>query len=163
LALPYFLGEKTPLHDPDLRGVLLGLNLATTRGDIHRAFLEGIAYAVRWHFEVFAERGLVVGTTSITNGGSKSRLWREILASVLDRDLVSVVEHPGASYGAAVIAGIGVGAIDDWSYVAGSLSPGETISPNRDLVALYDERYAQYQALTDATRPFSHALARGNR
>jgi xylulokinase len=163
LALPYFLGEKTPLHDPDLRGVLLGLNLATTRGDIHRAFLEGIAYAVRSHFEVFAEGGLMVGTTRITNGGSKSRLWREILASVLDRDLVSIVDHPGASYGAAVIAGIGVGAIGDWSYVAGSLAPGEKISPNRGQVALYDERYGQYQALSAATRPFSHALARGNR
>ena len=160
LALPYFLGEKTPLHDPDLRGVLVGLHLATTRGDVHRSFLEGIAYAVRSHFEVFAEGGLEVGSVRITNGGSRSRLWREILASVLERDLLSIVSHPGASYGAAVIAGIGVGEIDDWSYVVSALEPGETISPDVELVALYHERFDQYRALADATTPFSHALAR---
>jgi xylulokinase len=162
LALPYFLGEKTPLHDPDLRGVLVGLNLATTRGDIHRSFLEGIAYAVRAHFDVFAERGLRVGTVRITNGGSKSRLWREILADVLGRDLVSIVDHPGASFGAAVIAGVGVGRIADWSYVKGALAEGEVVSPDERHLALYEERYQQYRQLSEATTPILHVLARGS-
>ena len=160
LVLPHFLGEKTPLHDPDLRGVIVGLNLATTRGDLHRAFLEAIAYAVRSHFEVFAERGLMVGTTRVTNGGSKSRLWRQILADVLHRDLLSIVEHPGASFGAAVIAGIGVGVINDWRYVVGALEAGETIAADPANAARYDERFAQYLALTTATTSLSHAIAR---
>jgi len=162
ITLPYFLGEKTPLHDPDLRGVVVGLHLATTRGDIHRSFLEAIAYGFRSHFEVFAEGGLRIGRTRITNGGSKSRLWREILASVLDRDLISIVDHPGASYGAAVIAGIGAGVIDDWSYVTTGLEEGEVISPDPSLVALYEERYHEFVRLTDATTPISHLLARSS-
>ncbi|MEI6710439.1 MAG: FGGY family carbohydrate kinase [Actinomycetota bacterium] len=160
LALPYFLGEKTPLHDPNLRGVIAGLHLGTTRGDIHRSFLEAIAYGFRSHFEILAEGGVRIGSVRITNGGSKSRLWRQILADVLNRDLISIINHPGASYGAAVMAGLGSGAISDWSYVAGSLEPGEIISPNPDNVARYAKRYEEFVALTAATTEFSHLLAR---
>jgi xylulokinase len=160
ITLPYFLGEKTPLHDPDLRGVMIGMHLATTRGDIHRSFLEAIAYGFRAHFEVFAEGGLRIGRTRITNGGSKSRLWRQILADVLDRDLTSIIDHPGASYGAAVIAGIGAGLISDWSYVTQALEEDETITPDESHVALYAERYQEFMRLTEATAPFSHLLAR---
>jgi xylulokinase len=162
LALPYFLGEKTPLHDPDLRGVMIGLHLGTTRGDIHRSFLEAIAYGFRTHFDVFAQSGLTIGRTRITNGGSKSRLWREILADVLNRDLISIIDHPGASYGAAVLAGIGTGLISDWSYVTAGLEEGEIISPNQENVALYDERYQEFLELTEATRSISHLLARSS-
>ncbi|MHB8379142.1 MAG: FGGY-family carbohydrate kinase [Acidimicrobiales bacterium] len=160
LTLPYFLGEKTPLHDPDLRGVMIGMHLGTTRGDIHRSFLEAIAYGFKSHVDVFAQDGLTLTNTRVTNGGSKSRLWREILADVLNRDLVSLRNHPGASYGAAVIAGIGTGLIDDWSYVAGALDEGEIIAPSPKNVALYEERYQEFLQLNDATASLSHLLAR---
>jgi xylulokinase len=162
ITLPYFLGEKTPLHDPDLRGVMIGLHLGTTRGDVHRSFLEAIAYGFRAHFDVFAEDGLELGITRITNGGSKSRLWREILSDVLNRDLISIIDHPGASYGAAVIAAIGTGRITDWSYVTGSLEQGETISPSPERVEIYEERYQQFRQLSDVTTPISHQLSRSH-
>jgi xylulokinase len=162
LTLPYFLGEKTPLHDPDLRGVIVGLHLGSTRGDIHRSFLEAIAYGFKAHFDVFEQGGLTIGTTRVTNGGSKSRLWREILADVLNRDLISLVEYPGASYGAAVIAGVGTGLIGDWSYVTGALEVAETISPRAGHVALYEERYQEFLQLSDVTAAISHALARSS-
>ena len=162
LTLPYFLGEKTPLHDPDLRGTVVGLHLGTTRGDVHRSMLEAIAYGFRSHFDVFAEDGLVLERPRVTNGGSKSRLWRQILADVLDRELVSIVDHPGASYGAAVIAGVGTGVIADWSYVVGALGEGEVISPVAANVAIYDERYLQFHHLYEATRSLAHSLARSS-
>jgi xylulokinase len=160
VSLPYFLGEKTPLHDPDLRGVIAGLHLGSTRGDLHRSFLEGIAYGFKAHVDVFAEGGLILGDVRVTNGGSRSRLWREILADVLHRDLISIINHPGASYGAAVIAGIGTGLIHDWSYVAGALEKGEVISPNPENVAVYEERYQQFMQLSENTATISHSLAR---
>ncbi len=160
LSLPYFLGEKTPLHDPDLRGIIAGLHLGTTKGDLHRSFLEGIAYGFKAHVDVFAEGGLVLGDVRVTNGGSRSRLWREILADVLQRDLISIINHPGASYGAAVIAGIGTGLVDDWSYVTGALERGEVISPNPENVSLYEERYQQFLQLGQVTAVISHSLAR---
>jgi xylulokinase len=160
LTLPYFLGEKTPLHDPDLRGVMVGMHLGTTRGDIHRSFLEAIAYGFRSHVDVFAQDGLMLTNTRVTNGGSKSRLWREILADVLNLELISILNYPGASYGAAVIAGIGTGLICDWSYVAGALEEGEIIAPSAKNVALYEHRYQEFLELNDATASFSHLLAR---
>jgi xylulokinase len=160
VTLPYFLGEKTPLHDPDLRGAVIGLHLGTTRGDLHRSLLEGIAYGFRAHFDVFAEDGLELHRPRVTNGGSKSRLWRQILADVLNRELVSLVDHPGASYGAAVIAGIGTGVIADWSYVVGALGEGEIIAPTPALVERYDERYRQFHNLYEATKSLAHELAR---
>jgi len=162
LALPYFLGEKTPLHDPNLRGALLGLHLGTTRGDIHRAFLEAIAYGFRAHVDVFRDGGLTLHSIRVTNGGSRSRLWREILASVLQRDLTSIINHPGASFGAAVLAGLGCGAITDWGYVTGALEAGETISPNPVDVPRYEERYQQYLELGRVTTSLSHSLARSS-
>lgn len=160
LTLPFFLGEKSPLHDPDLRGVMLGMHLGTSRGDIHRSLLEGIAYGFRSIVDVFAEGGLELASPRVTNGGSKSRLWRQILADVLERELTSLLHHPGASFGAAVIAGVGVGVISDWSFVDNFLETGETISPNPSNVALYDERYLQYHDLYEKTTPLSHLLAR---
>jgi xylulokinase len=162
VTLPYFLGEKTPLHDPDLRGTVIGLHLGTTRGDLHRSFLEAIAYGFRSHFDVFAEDGLTLHRPRVTNGGSKSKLWRQILADVLNRDLVSIVDHPGASYGAAVIAGIGTGVLEDWSYVVGALEVGEVISPIPRHVEIYDERYRQFHHLYEATKSLSHSLARSS-
>ncbi len=162
VTLPFFLGEKTPLHDPDLRGAVLGLHLATTRGDLHRSMLEAIAFGVRWHFDVFAEDGLALQRPRVTNGGSKSRLWRQIMADVLSRELVSILDHPGASFGAAVIAGIGAGVIDDWSYVVGALGEGETVAPTPDHVEIYDERYLQFRHLHESTKSLSHELARSS-
>jgi xylulokinase len=160
LALPYFLGEKTPLHDPNLRGAVLGLHLGSSRGNLHRAFLEAIAYGFRSHTDVFAQRGVTLTSIRVTNGGSKSRLWREILASVLQRDLVSIINHPGASFGAAVLAGLGSGLIDDWAYVRGALEAGEIISPNPQHLAVYEERYQQFLQLSEVTTSLSHSLAR---
>jgi len=161
VSLPYFLGEKTPLHDPDLRGVVAGLHWHDA-WDLHRSFLEGIAYGFKAHVDVFAEGGLILGDVRVTNGGSRSRLWREILADVLQRELISIIDHPGASYGAAVIAGIGTGLIDDWSYVAGALEKGEVISPNPENLAIYEERFQQFLQLSAATAPISHSLARSS-
>jgi xylulokinase len=160
LTLPYFLGEKSPLHDPELRGVIAGFHLGTTRGDLHRSFLEAIAYGFKQHFEVFDERKLTINNPRVTNGGSRSRLWREILADVLGRSLTSIINHPGASFGAAISAGIGSGVISDWSYVEGALEQGEIINPNPANKDRYLERYAAYLELQIATVEISHKLAR---
>jgi xylulokinase len=162
LTLPYFLGEKSPLHDSELRGVIAGLHLGTTRGDLHRSFLEAIAYGFKQHFEVFAERNMTINNPRVTNGGSRSRLWREILADVLGRSLTSIINHPGASFGAAIAAGIGNGVITDWSYVEGALEEGEIIIPNPTNKDRYLERYAAYLDLQIATTEISHKLARAN-
>ncbi len=161
LTLPYFLGEKSPLHDPNLRGAIAGLHLGTTRADIHRSFLEAIAYGFRQHIEIFNQRGLKIKNIKVTNGGSKSKLWKQILADVLDQPLSPVVDHPGASLGAALIAGIGVGIFKDFSIANEILKSDEPVLPNKFTKDIYEQRFSDYLLMATKMTEISHSLSRG--
>lgn len=160
LCLPYFLGEKSPLHDPDLRGAFVGLDLAHTRADMYRSVLEAIAFGFRHHTDVFTSIGVPLQRAMVTNGGSKSVLWKQILADVLDTPLWPVVGHPGASLGAAVIAAIGVGALDVWDGAARFLTLGDAVEPDPRHVDRYAEAYSLWRTLGGVLTPVSHQLAR---
>ncbi|TDL05870.1 carbohydrate kinase [Mycolicibacterium obuense] len=163
LCLPYFLGEKSPLHDPDLRGVFAGMHLGHGRADMYRAVLEAIAFGFRHHVDVFAEIGIPLTRVMITNGGSKSTLWKQIHADVLGMEMNPVRGHPGASLGAAVIAAIGVGALDGWSDAARFITLDDPYVPDPSRAERYDIAYATWRDLGDAVSPISHALARTTR
>lgn len=93
LCLPYFLGEKSPIHDPDLRGVFAGMHLGHTRADLYRSVLEAIAFGFRHHVDVFTDIGIAPTRVMITNGGSKSTLWKQIHADVLGIEMRPVRGH----------------------------------------------------------------------
>jgi xylulokinase len=159
LCLPYFLGEKSPIHDPDLRGVFAGMHLGHTRADLYRSVLEAIAFGFRHHVDVFTDIGIRPNRVMITNGGSKSTLWKQIHADVLGIELRPVRGHPGASLGAAVIAAIGVGALDDWSDAARFVSLDPPVVPDPARRAAYDDAYPMWRELGAVTAPISHAMA----
>jgi xylulokinase len=163
LCLPYFLGEKSPIHDTDLRGVFAGLHLGHTRADMYRSVLEAIAFGFRHHVDVFNDIGIPLTRVMITNGGSKSTLWKQIHADVLGLEMLPVRGHPGASLGAAVIAAIGVGALDDWSDAARFITLDSPYVPDPARREAYDTAYATWRDLGTAMTPLSHALARNNR
>lgn len=163
LCLPYFLGEKSPLHDPDLRGTFAGLHLGHTRADLYRAVLESIAFGFRHHAEVFQSIGIPMTRVMVTNGGSKSTLWKQIHSEVLGIPLQPVKDHPGASLGAAIIAAVGVGALPDWGAASRFLSFGAVVEPDAAHVTRYNEAYAEWRALGDAVAPISHSIARRTR
>ncbi len=158
LCLPYFLGEKSPLHDPLLRGAFVGLELQHNRADLYRAVLEAIAFGFRHNAEAMADVGIPLRRARVTNGGSKSTLWKQIHADVLNTELHPVRDHPGASLGAAILAGVGSEAltIDDASRF---LHVDPPFTPDANRVAAYDEAYRLWRAAGDALAPVSHALA----
>ena len=160
LCLPYFLGEKSPLHDPNLRGAFVGLHLGHDRGAMFRAVLEAVGFGFRHHLEVFAERGCDAHRAFVSNGGSRSTLWKQIVADILGLELVPVHNHPGASLGAALLAGVGTGVVDlgdELDYV----EYGEPIRPDPDTSAFYAERYQVWREAGRALTPVSHTLADG--
>jgi xylulokinase len=179
ICLPYFLGEKSPLHDPDLRGAFLGLHLGHTRGDLYRSILEGIAYGFRHHAEIFAERDVTLRATArVSNGGSKSLVWKQILADAIGVALEPVLDHPGAALGAALAAAVGTGAggntpaassrasgvptPEAWvaaAGVPGMVTLGPPIEPDPAHAARYAEAYRLYRAAGAALGPISHQLA----
>ncbi|BBY66469.1 FGGY-family carbohydrate kinase [Mycolicibacterium helvum] len=160
LCLPYFLGEKSPIHDPELRGAFLGLELSHTRADLYRAVLEAIAFGFRHNAEAMRAAGIELDArASVTNGGSKSMLWKQIHADVLNVELIPVRDHPGASLGAAILAGVGAGdlTVDD---SARFLHTDPPIVPDPARVAAYDQAYRLWRQAGDALTGVSHALAR---
>ena len=150
VALPYMLGEKTPLNDPLARGAFIGLSLSHARGDLFRALLESIAFGFRHHLDVFAELGLGPQRVRVTNGGASSRLWTQVTADVVGLPLEKLRSHPGSALGVAFAAGVAVGAFEAWSDIERFVEPGEVIEP-RDHAA-YAEGYARYRALYPALK-----------
>jgi xylulokinase len=160
ICLPYFLGEKSPIHDPDLRGAFLGLHLGHGRGDMYRAVLEGIAYGFRHHVDVFSERGVGLGRARVTNGGSRSRVWKQILADVLGVPLWPVLDHPGSSLGAAMIAAVGAGLTRDWASASTYVTVAEPVVPDPKHTDRYTEAYSIYRQAGEVVAPIARRVAR---
>jgi len=159
LLLPYFLGEKTPLHDPYARGTLVGLGLHHTLGHIWRAALEGVCFGFRHHVEVFEELGQSVRHVVASDGGAASPLWMRIAADVLGRPVHLLQGHPGSCLGAAYVAAVGVGALDDWDGIGRFVTPAGVVEPDPANAALYRERYALFRDTYRHLQPLYPRLA----
>lgn len=155
LMLPYFAGERTPLQDPDARGVLAGLTLSHTRGDLYRAALEATAYGVRHNVETMADAGVRIDRVVAVGGGVQHDLWPQIVSDVTGLDQVIPSITIGASYGAAHLAAALVDGVDiaDWN------PPQRTLRAGEDAHERYQELYRHYRDLYPATREITHALA----
>ena len=94
LCLPYFLGEKTPVQDPLARGTFTGLSLSHTPAHLWRALLEAIAFGFRHHVEVLDEIGYAPRRFLASDGGSRSRVWMQIVADVLQAPVRLHRERP---------------------------------------------------------------------
>ncbi len=113
--LPYLSGERTPHPDPLARGAFIGLTLRHSRAHMTRAVLEGVAFGLKDGFTLIQNAGLgSITQVRASGGGTKGALWRQILASVLNAELVTAGgTTEGAAYGAALLAGVGTGAWKD--------------------------------------------------
>jgi xylulokinase len=163
VLLPYFLGEKTPIHDPLARGVFFGLTLTHTKAHAYRAILEGVAYGFRHHLAVLSERGLVATKARVTNGGARSALWKQVTADVLGLPLEEIARHPGSSLGAAFVAGKGVGLFRAWDDIERFVTPGRLVVPDLRAHERYGELFAIYRGLYESVKdlfPVLHGAAR---
>lgn len=156
--LPYLTGERTPHPDPLARGAFVGLTVRHTQAHMTRAVLEGVAFGLRDSLELIRSAG-PIGQVRVTGGGARSALWRQILADVLNVELITVNTAEGAAYGAALLAGVGAGR---WATVAEScaatIRPVEQTAPHAAHVPVYEQAYAHYRTLYPALRPLFHAL-----
>ncbi len=151
--LPYLAGERTPHADPSARAMFEGLSLRHGRGGLVRAVLEGVAYGLRDSLDLLRGLGVEAGVGRASGGGARSRLWLEIVASVLGVPLELTEVEEGSAYGAALLAGISSGAFADAAQaVAACVRVRERIEPNEAWACVYDEGYARYRALYPAVK-----------
>ncbi|MGH2802318.1 MAG: FGGY-family carbohydrate kinase, partial [Thermoleophilaceae bacterium] len=156
VVLPYFAGERTPLFDPDARGVICGLTLSHGRTHLYRALLEATAYGVRHNLEEMDGVGGRSRRLVAVGGGTRGGLWTQIVSDVAGRPQELPAQTIGAAYGDALLAGRMAGLVDpaaDWNPIASTVEP-DALTGER-----YEQLYAIYRELYPATRAHAHALA----
>lgn len=161
VCLPYFAGERTPINDPEARGMFAGLTLAHTRADLYRAILEGTAFGVRHNLETMSAMGSTPKRLVAVGGGARNRTWLQIVSDVTGVPQDVPERTTGAAYGDAFLAGLATGLIPGLATLTSQwVRIGETLQPDPALRPLYDELYGIYRDLYDNTRDQLHALAR---
>ena len=150
---PYLQGERCPYWDANLRASFTGVSISSTRGDFARALMEGVAFSLRDCYRTLEEMRLPAKRIFLIGGGARSRLWSEIVANVFNRPVA--VPTPGdASFGACLLAGVGIGLFSDVKdAVAKCLRVDRTVSPDPSAAARYDHLFGCYRALHDALAP----------
>ena len=161
LFLPYLCGERTPHPDPLARGAWVGLTNRHTRAHLTRAVLEGVAFGLKDTFSLIQQLGLrEIDQVRVSGGGAKSSVWRQILADVLESELVTVNTTEGAAYGAALLAGVAAGTWVDVDDACGqTIRVSDRVTPNSANTIRYAEMYRQYKSLYPALSPVSHSLS----
>jgi xylulokinase len=137
--LPYLSGERTPHPDPLARGAFIGLTLRHSRAHMTRAVLEGVAFGLKDSFTLIQNAGLgKITQVRGSGGGTKGALWRQIMASALEAELVTVNTTEGGAYGAALLAGVGAGT---WKSVAEACTACIRITGSTQPVPAESEAY----------------------
>lgn len=159
LFLPYLMGERTPHNDANAKGAFIGMTLDTTRADMIQAVFEGVAFAIRDSLEVAKSLGLDIKETTMCGGGAKSPLWRKIMANVLGIKVNTVEIEEGPAYGGAILAAIADGVYTDVKSATDAIvRKAETVEPEAELVALYNEKYECYRKSYPALKDVFHSL-----
>jgi xylulokinase len=158
--MPYLTGERSPHPDPLARGGFVGLTVAHGAAHLTRAVLEGVAYGLRDGMELMVAAGMErPRAVRASGGGTASALWRQILADVLEVELLRVSTTEGAAYGAALLAGTGIGwweSVDAACEAAVSVEPVAAPGPD---APRYAEGYAVYRDLYPALRELFPRMA----
>ena len=146
--LPYLMGERSPHNNPDARGVFFGMSMDTTRADMTQAVLEGVTFGLRDSLEVARSLGIHIERTKICGGGAKSPLWKKMVANIMNLKVDVLENEQGPAMGGAMLAAVGCGAYPDVETIAKKIvKVVETVEPDPELTAKYEERYQKFRTL----------------
>jgi xylulokinase len=157
--LPYLMGERTPHLDAGARGGWIGLTARHTRADLIRALIEGVSYSQRDCLDIVESLGVAVESVRASGGGAKSSFWRQLLASILNKRVVTLETQEGSAYGAALLAlaGSGSGSVADVCHAA--IRETDSVSPCAPDAATYAAGHVIYQSLYPALNPIYRKIA----
>ena len=159
--LPYLMGERTPHLDPNARAAFVGITASHTKAHFTRAVLEGVAFSLRDSIEIFKASGVEISSVRLGGGGAKSPLWRQIQADVYGKPVEIIEADEGAAFGAAILAGVGVGAWKTVEEACGKMiQVVETIEPNAKSAEKLNQNYEGYKLLYSALKPFTQVVTK---
>ncbi len=166
IFLPYLEGERSPIFDPNARGVFFGLSPVHQREHLLRATVEGVSFALRSVLEVMRE-SFAVPALRLIGGGGQSALWQQMLANVCGVAIqtLSTRSADATSLGAAFAAGVGVGLFDGLPQAIQTIEVTEERPADVSLAGRYDTYFRVYQNLYPQLKPaftqLQESLGRG--
>lgn len=152
--LPYLIGERTPHLDPDCRGAFIGLSAMHTRSHLIRAVMEGVAYSLKDCQEILVEMGVAVDDMTVTGGGGRSSLWRQMLADLYECPVKTITSQEGPALGAAILAAVGVGIYASVAEACDQIiKTDRTQNPIKENSHIYLEKHKVFKGLYKQLRP----------
>lgn len=157
LFLPHLQGERAPLWDAASRGVFARMDSRAGAAEMVRSVMEGVAFSARWAFEALQQSsGVTVEIANLGGGGARSDAWCQIRADALGFALRRTAVPDAAALGAAILAGLGSGAMSSLEDAARRLVTFDrTFEPDQSRRGYYDEKFGRYRALYETLRPFN--------
>lgn len=158
MMLPYIYGERSPLQDSRASGMLIGLKGNHTRRHINRAALEAVGYTTYQHMLLFKEMGFPPKTVITAGGGTKNKVWMQIICDMLGVPVRIPEPFQCSSYGDAMLAALGCGALNSFKELRDALPPGTFIEPDMENHRFYAENYEMYRDLYLNNKEIMHRL-----
>jgi xylulokinase len=153
IYLPYLNGERTPHNDPNAKGLFFGMNYRHSKHHFTRAVLEGVSFSLRDCLELIKKVNISLDTIYVTGGANKSSIWRQILSEVMNHPMQAFEEREGPAYGAALLAGLGVGVWTGPDQFPAFFESSQKTHIDENNVHLYESTYLIYRELYERLKP----------
>jgi len=161
MFMPYLMGERSPILDPNARGVFFGLSAIHTKYDMLRSVMEGVIFAQRQCLDVHREMGVEFKEIYATGGGGTSPLWRQMIADNFNLPVVTIKNREGPALGAAILAGVGTGLYSSVPEACNRIiKVNEPQLPNAENAKKYDPYYKLYCDLYPSMKDNFQTLAK---
>jgi xylulokinase len=152
LVLPYFAPTGTPYFDTEAKGAIVGLQLSTTRGEITRALLEGVALEMKLNLQLMEQSGMKIDTFIATGGGARNKSWTQLKADVLNKKIIVRHIEEAGCYGAAMLACSAIEKLPVEKLLRKNQTESEVFLPNPENAAIYDSRFKTYKKMYPAMK-----------
>jgi xylulokinase len=154
LVLPYFSATGTPYFDTKAKGAIIGLQLTTTKGEITKALLEGVAMEMKLNLQMMEESGMKITTFIATGGGTRNKSWTQLKADVLNKRIIVQNVSEAGCFGAAMLACSSAEKIPPDQLIRSINTGNETFSPNPENAKTYENKFRTYKKLYPVMKQF---------
>lgn len=155
LVLPYFTSSGTPYFDTQTMGAIYGLRLTTSRGEVLKALLEGVAFEMRLNLEIMVESGYNIHELRAVGGGAKSKKWTQLKSNVLNKKITTLDITETGCYGVAMLACSAITG-ESVPQIAGRwVNPESFIVPEKQFEESYAEKFKKYKDLYKSLKNIS--------
>ena len=146
--LPHFSGSATPHMDASSKGAIIGLNLATSKYEIYKAFLEGMTYELAYNLEFLDRFGVQINDMRTAGGGANSMVWLQIKADILNKEITTLECNEAAALGASILAAKACGDFNSIEYAVESIIRiKDTFYPDEAKVRTYAKKLDTYKKI----------------